>query len=210
MRAAADPARGPDREEPEGLVGPNALLQTAAALDDLVGATAARDLFVRAGLAARYDRPPDAMVDQAEAARLFAALAVTLGRSQADRVLAEAGRRTGAYILDNRIPKALRTLLPGLPAALSGRILSDAIARHAWTFAGTGRTTIRCHGWAGTEVMIEIAANPLASPGCPWHLTVFDSLYGALCQGRHAIGHETCCATGADACRTRIRLAGRR
>ena len=72
-------------------------------------------------------------------------------------------------------------LIRALPAPLGARLLSAAIAKHAWTFAGSGAFTIVAH----RPLTFEIAANPLApgaaaSPCCHWHAAVFERLFSTL------------------------------
>jgi acyl-CoA synthetase (AMP-forming)/AMP-acid ligase II len=57
-----------------GLVGPNAVIQLAAALRAAPDPAAAADVFERAGLTRMLASPPDAMIDESIPARLFAAL----------------------------------------------------------------------------------------------------------------------------------------
>src|SRR6056297_2835466 len=123
-------------------VGPNAILQTAAALEAQGGRALARQVFDAAGLGALLDDPPAAMVPEAQAAALMRALHATLPPDTARRVSHDAGHRTGDYILQNRIPAPARALLRVLPARLAAPILLRAVAAHAWTFAGSGRVEI--------------------------------------------------------------------
>lgn len=188
---------------PTAMVGPNALIQMGRALDDLRGGAAALAVFARAGLAERYAAPPDRMIDEAEAAALFAAL---MAERPADwpALAAEAGARTADYIIANRIPAPVRLLLKALPRRAAARLLTRAIARHAWTFAGSGAFTATF----GEPITLTIAANPLATPGCPWHAAVFARLYGALAAPGARVAHPDCCALGAPVCRFHIHLKG--
>jgi hypothetical protein len=60
-------------------------------------------------------------------------------RRQAGAILAKAGQGTADYILAHRIPGPAKALIRALPAPLGARLLTAAIARHAWTFTGSGR-----------------------------------------------------------------------
>jgi hypothetical protein len=98
---------------------------------------ATRALFERAGLAlparaARADgrRGRGARCCTANCGARWAEVAAEVARS--------AGRRTADYLLAHRIPKPVQALLKALPARLAARVLLSAIARHAWTFAGSG------------------------------------------------------------------------
>jgi divinyl protochlorophyllide a 8-vinyl-reductase len=183
-------------------VGPNAAIQLAAALRDGPGPAAAEAVFVAAGLSDWLVTPPDALIAEADAARLFAQTRAALGAERADRVLADAGQRTGAYILAHRIPPMARRVLPLLPARLGAAILRRAIRGAAWTFAGSGRCTVAGGAALGR---IEIADNPLSVPGAVWHRAVFDVLFGALVRGGAAAraacpAVDDCAGCGAQAC----------
>src|SRR6056297_1861565 len=156
-------------------VGPNVAIQTFAAVRVLRGEAAARDVAAGAGLADWVDLPPADMIPEAAAARIFTAVHAACG-GEAPAVMAEAGRRTADYVLANRIPPPVRAVLPWLPDALAGRILLSAIARNAWTFAGSGGVATGARPFS-----VEIVANPLAEPGgCAWHAGVFERLFRVL------------------------------
>ena len=180
----------------ERKVGPNAILQTAEALMALGGGELAQRVFGLAGLAAMLDNPPAEMVSQDDAASLHRAIADALPGAEAALVAADAGRRTGRYILQNRIPRPARIFLKMLPARLSGPLLLKAIERHAWTFAGSGRVSHQ----TGRPLRFSIAGNPLAMPGCTWHCAVFETLFRELVHPRTQVREESCCASGDRAC----------
>jgi divinyl protochlorophyllide a 8-vinyl-reductase len=116
------------------------------------------------------------MVDEAIPARLFEALWRELAPEDAARVAYDAGRRTGAYVLANRIPAVARAMLRVLPPRFASPLLLQAIRRNAWTFAGSGR----CYVTPGNPAVITIALNPLIMPGCVWHIGVLTCLFRAL------------------------------
>ena len=178
-------------------VGPNAITQSAAALRTAGGETLARAVFAAAGLAPYLSTPPAEMVAEEEAARLHAAIAAGLPPGQAAGVARDAGRRTGAYILAHRIPMPVQKLLRWLPPRLAGPVLLAAIRRHSWTFAGSGHVTVS----AGRRPVLEIAGNRLATPGCPWHCAVLETLFQALVAADTHVEETACCAKGASACR---------
>ena len=170
------------------VVGPNAILQTAAALEAHGGRALVRRTFGVAGLAALIDSPPEAMVPQDMAASLFRAVEDTLPADGARQVAIDAGRRTGAYILHNRIPAPARLLLRVLPAGLAGPLLLRAVAAHAWTFAGSGRVAIH----HGPPARLEIHDNPLAMARCDWHRAVLETLFRRLVHPGIAVTESTC------------------
>ena len=186
------------------VVGPNAILQTAAALEAQGGRALVRQVFEVAGLGALLDAPPAAMVPEGQAAALMRALAATLPPEVARRVSGEAGRRTGVYILRHRIPKPARALLWVLPARLASPILLRAVAAHAWTFAGSGRVEIA----GGDPARLMIHDNPLAVAGSDWHRAVLEVLFQSLVHPSARVVQTACCAAGAGACRFEIAPRG--
>jgi len=189
-------------------IGPNAAIQLAAALGDIEGGDAARKVFGGAGLVRWLDDPPDEMIDQTVAARLHHEVRVSLPSDSAHAVLADAGRRTGAYILAHRIPKLAQTVLKVLPAGLALPLLLAAIKAHAWTFVGSGVFRVQMR-------RLHIEANPLAearaaTPQCVWHACVFETLIQALVAPEARVSEVACCSTGAPACVFEIQSGGRK
>lgn len=184
----------PPAEIARGRVGPNAVIRLAEALAAGPGEDAARAVFDAAGLPAMRTAPPERMVDETVAARLFRAVHAVLPRETADAVLYEAGRRTGAYVLAHRLPSPVRAVLRALPPVLARPVLMAAIRRNAWTFAGSGRVT------TGARV-IEIVDNPLAVPGCRWHVGTFETLFRALVAADTTVRHVARGVDGAPVCR---------
>lgn len=190
-------------------VGPNAVIQLGQALRARLGEEAAREVFDGAGLREMLERPPAGMVEQDTAARLFESLFARLPAAGAAEIAREAGTRTADYVMAHRIPRAARAVLKVLPAALAAPLLIGAIGRHAWTFAGSGTFTASPGPPPGMTRVIEIAGNPLAMPGCAWHLAVFERLFRVLVAPRAAVAHTRCCHAGAPACRFEIDIAPR-
>jgi divinyl protochlorophyllide a 8-vinyl-reductase len=198
-------ARGIDtggREHRQGRVGPNAVLQVAAALRARGGEPAARRVFETAGLAELLDQPPSAMIDERLAASLHRSLRRALAPAEANAVAREAGRLTADYILTYRIPGPAQALLRISPQTLAARLLVSAIGRNAWTFAGSGQF----RSIAGSPIVLEIAANPLAMGGCLWHGAVFEGLFKNLVSSRAGVREVACCELGAEACRFEVEL----
>lgn len=168
-----------------GMVGPNAVLQLEAALRSRLGPTGADWVFAAAGQSNLLHEPPKEMIDERVPSALFGALWRELPADEAAEIAHEAGLRTADYILANRIPKPAQLLLKWLPARLAAPLLLKAIQKSAWTFAGSGTCRVR----PGRISRIEIAANPLAMPGCVWHVGVFERLFRTLvspsCRVRH-------------------------
>lgn len=187
----------------EPRVGPNAILQLTEALIARGGRGAADALLAHAGLDAYRRDPPEGMIPQSQAIAAHRALSALHPPMEAERIAFEAGLRTGDYLLAHRIPKLAQALLTLLPARLAARLLVKAIARHAWTFAGSGRFSARV---TETTVVLEIAANPLAANPCAWHRGVFTRLFRALVSRRASVAETACFGAGAPACRFEITL----
>lgn len=183
----------------EALIGPNAVLQLVPVLDHTCGPAQRQRLLRDAGIIHLPDG--SRMIPEALPARLLMALRAALPE-QAPGIAAEAGRRTADYLIAHRIPGRAKWLLGHLPRALAAELLSRAIARHAWTFAGSGRFRIA----ARRPRTFEITANPLASgeavePLCHWHTAVFEGLFQTLVDPRVQVRETGCCAAGDSACR---------
>jgi divinyl protochlorophyllide a 8-vinyl-reductase len=182
-------------------IGPNAILQLVPVLEDAAGRDVTAHLLAMAGI---FDLPdPEAgLTDEVPAARLHQAMRLEIP-DMAPMLAREAGWRTGDYILAHRIPAPAQMMLRLLPARLAVPVLSNAVAKHAWTFCGSGRFRL-VSTWPG---VFEIADNPVVRgersevPLCHWHAAVFERLFSALCGARWRVRETRCCAQGHDACR---------
>jgi divinyl protochlorophyllide a 8-vinyl-reductase len=149
------------------------------------------------------------MIPEGDAARLHQ----VLRRDEpalAPELASEAGCATADYILAHRIPEFAQMILKLLPAPLAARALSKAIAKHAWTFAGSGDFRVVAP-WS-----YEIADNPIVRgehsdvPLCHWHAAVFTRLYQVLVDSRSVCREVACCAVRhGDSCRFEITLDGK-
>jgi divinyl protochlorophyllide a 8-vinyl-reductase len=184
-----------------GLVGPNAVIQLAEALRPIPGV--AERIFARAGFSRFLRQPPDAMIDETIPARLFEALWRDMPPEEAARIAHEAGLRTGAYVLANRIPGFARALLRALPRRPASALLLKAIHKNAWTFAGSGICLVE----TGDPVFVTILGNPIVMPGGVWHIGVFEALFRALVTRKVRVRHEASLIDGRPACRFRIDLS---
>lgn len=185
-----------------GVVGPNAILRVCEALREHLGAERTTAALASAGLQGCLEQAPDAMVAEDDVARLQALVRSTLDVAGARAVLLEAGRRTGDYLLANRIPRQAQAVLRCLPEPLAARALARAIGRHAWTFAGSGRFSSR----PGRVFEFRIEGCPLCrrlksgAPACDYYAATFERLFGQLVH-RHARAAEIACqARGDPAC----------
>lgn len=200
--ATADVRIAPDaaRRQPPAVIGPNAVIQLGAALCAVLGKETAQRVYDTAGCAALLDAPPHEMIDERVPASLFRQLWRELPPETARAVALDAGRRTGRYILQNRIPRFAHVALRMLPRSIASRLLLSAIEKNAWTFAGSGT----CRTVAGTPAMIEIARNPLQMPGGVWHEAVFAELFGALLRGKIDVRYAPLWAGSTAVCRFEI------
>jgi len=185
-------------------IGPNAITRVAEAMRAARGEDATRVLFDAAGLAHHLDHPPEHMVAEGDVVALHAALRASVQDWRS--IARDAGRRTGEYLLANRIPRPVQFMLRLLPARLAARILSGAIARHAWTFAGSG--SFAAHPGRPTALVIEgcplARGAAAAEPVCDCYAATFERVFGALVHRRATATEIACAATGAPACRFSI------
>jgi divinyl protochlorophyllide a 8-vinyl-reductase len=188
-------------------IGPNAILQVMAALRARHGEDVTTAIMTRAGLHSALARPPAHMVAERDVIALHATVRRALGADAARGVMIAAGLGTGDYLLAHRIPPVAQRLLRLLPARLASRALLTAIARHTWTFAGSGECTFT----NGHPVLLEIRNCPTcrgehsAVPQCEYYANTFARLYGALVHRNARVRETTCIANGSDACRFEIR-----
>ena len=185
-----------------GRIGPNAISQLAAVLDDRVGAVPVQRLFASAGMAHYLEAMPKEMVAESEVRALHAALREQFGPACAQALARAAGRRTAGYLLENRIPKPAQWLLRRLPKPLAVRLLLQAIERNSWTFAGSG-TFVAVYG---RPARLGITHNPLCrdldaeEPSCDFYAGTFEALFRALINPEAKVREVACEAMGAQAC----------
>jgi divinyl protochlorophyllide a 8-vinyl-reductase len=197
-----------------GQIGPNAITRMAEALNDQFGPSLRLQLFEHAGLLHHLVKPPEHMVAQDEVRSLHLAVYGHLPPDQAAEVARAAGFATGNYLLAHRIPRILQTVLKRLPAPLAARVLLAAIARHAWTFVGSGRFVAQPPAWDATGVVVTLHNNPLCTqrhspyPVCHFHAATFERLFAALVHPATRVHELSCEASGGDGCRFDIRWGG--
>jgi divinyl protochlorophyllide a 8-vinyl-reductase len=193
-----------DKQDPR--IGPNAILQVIAALRKRHGEAVTLEVMSRAGLAALIEHPPEHMVAERHVIALHGGVRRALGPQAAQTVMIGAGLGTGDYLLAHRIPALAQRVLGAVPARLASRLLLAAIARHTWTFAGSGRCTFE----TGHPVLVTIRDCPAcrgehaAAPLCDYYAATFERLYGVLVHPATRVRETTCIASGADACRFEI------
>jgi divinyl protochlorophyllide a 8-vinyl-reductase len=188
---------------PTARIGPNAVTRMAEALRALHGEAMAARIFAAAALTDLLRHPPEEMIDERDVARLHRSVHSALGAKAAAEVGRDAGARTGAYLLDRRIPRPVQWILRRLPAVLAARVLVAAISRHAWTFAGSGEFGVR---WRRGGVRLTIARCPLcrdvsaSDPACDFYCATFERLFGELVRAGSTVTEVTCQVCGGEAC----------
>lgn len=187
----------------EARIGPNAITQLVAVLDRVEGRGFRDQVMAAAGVA--VPDPSLGMIPQADAAAVHLALRMAVPE-RAEGLLRLAGLATGSYILRHRIPKPAQWVIRALPAPLGARVLAGAIARHSWTFAGSG--AFRIAGWH--PLTFEVAGNPLVAglrgdhPLCHWHAAVFERLFARLVWRGCVVREVACAAVGDAVCRFEV------
>lgn len=171
---------------PNGRIGPNAVIQLVHALNDAgTDISITKRIFELAGHSALLDELPVEMVDEQIPYRLYKALWLINPDGSAEKIARDAGCRTADYILENRIPGPAKLVLKFLPSRLAAQLLLNAIARNAWTFAGSGVCRVRFD----SNPQIDIEDNPFTMPGCIWHVGVFQRLFQQLVSARAKAFH---------------------
>jgi divinyl protochlorophyllide a 8-vinyl-reductase len=170
-------------------IGPNALLQVFNALEEAHGAQEATRLARLAGLAHHRERPPATMVDERDVVALHTTVRTRMATYQGNQILWRAGERTAYYILANRIPKPVQVLLRALPAKPASRLLLKAIAKNAWTFAGSGAFAFT----AGKPATLTLTDCPACTEvyaqdeRCHYYAATLQGLFQALVHPRARI-----------------------
>lgn len=183
---------------PLGRIGPNAILQLVEPVENTLGQDAMRRL-----LATAHASLPDGkdMVDESDVALIHQAL-YRLYPEQAQDIARTAGEGTARYICANRIPAPARLILRLAPAKAGERLLTRAIAEHAWTFCGSGYLEVHF----GHTIRFELHNNPMQYgvhskvPMCSWHAAVFQELFSSLLRRPYAASETSCCAMGSAVC----------
>ena len=181
-----------------GLIGPNAILQLVPVIEQAGGRELRDEIFAAAGV---FELPEkEGMIEETPAARIHQALRREVP-DLAPALAWEAGKRTGDYVLANRIPTFAQRILRVLPRWLAQPLLTRAIEKHAWTFAGSGEFRVTAPG------IFELRRNPIVAgeyadrPLCHWHAAVFERLFRKLVSDDLRCAETACCAMGAPACR---------
>lgn len=183
-------------------IGPNAILQVMASVAAIKGRPALEMLFTAAGLQHYLNDRPHEMVSERDVALLQLELRTVFGAQSAHDISRDAGFRTGDYLLAHRIPKLAQRILKVLPASLAARVLAKAIAKHSWTFSGSGTFSYR----PGKPFIFSIQHNPICSriksdkPVCDYYAATFERIFRAIVHPNAHVKETACEAAGDPAC----------
>lgn len=184
-------------------IGPNAIIQVAAALRGRFG-DARTQVMVHDATGYVLDAMPTEMVDEREAQALAKALVAQMGPSLAANILREAGHRTGDYLLANRIPRVAQWAIRAAPRRVGLRLLLRAMQSNAWTFAGSGQFVVT-DGAPLPDLVFESCAmcrdmhEP--QPMCDFYAGTFERLIRALVARYASVQEVECMAQGHRHCR---------
>lgn len=183
-------------------IGPNAIIQMTEALRKEGGNALAATLLGKAGLSHYLVEPPSDMVPENEVIALHRAVRDHFDQERTDALAAHAGLLTGDYVMANRIPAPVRFLLRLMPPRLAAILLLKAIARHAWTFSGTGHFTVE----SSNPVRVSIANNPLCrglkahTHQCAYYAATFERLFSGLVAPGARCTETACQAVNGPKC----------
>jgi divinyl protochlorophyllide a 8-vinyl-reductase len=183
-------------------IGPNAIIQTIAALREAYAPEDLRALL--AGEAEGYlSHLPHEMIPEVEFHDLVTLLTARLGAERAGAILHRSGERTADYVRANRIPAPIRTVLGLLPAPLSLRLLLPAISKHAWTFGGSGRFSFSVGRMAWVSIgkpSGDRDTSEIAAVLCRYYCGAFTQMLRRLVSSRISLRETSCQAHGGPAC----------
>lgn len=184
-------------------IGPNAIIQTVAALKEQYGATRAAELLQQGGQGHLVDYLPTTMVEEREFRELVLLLTTQLGIPATSDMLYRSGQQTAHYLLQHRIPRPFQRLLKVLPKRPALRLLLFAISKHAWTFAGSGTFTYTL----GKTPQLTIASG-IASGGavCGFYRGTFETLVQTLVAPPAQVEPTACQRDGDNRCIYAIRF----
>lgn len=198
-------------DHPAGRIGPNAIIQTVAALHERKGVSEGNRLLREWGLEQWTMGMPTEMVDEAQVSTLVSRVIGGLGREEGLAVLERSGELTAEYLLAARIPWIARLTLPWLPDRTALTALFRAIQGHSWTFAGTGIFAVD-PAIPEFEIQSCPICREITSDGpamCGYYRATFQRLIRRLVNPRAAVVEVNCEASGGDSCLFRVHLGER-
>ncbi|WOJ93481.1 bacteriochlorophyll 4-vinyl reductase [Congregibacter variabilis] len=185
-------------------IGPGSVLELVPLMDDVLGEAERDRLLMISGMP---ELPPDqGMMAETPAATLHQALRAD-HPTLAPALTIRAGERTADHIIARRIPKAALQVMHHLPPWLSAPLLASVIAKHAWTFAGSGKFKVL----SKQPLVFALTDNPVVrgehseEPICDWHSAVFQRLFSSIVDPNLRCVETHCCASGSKSCIFEIR-----
>jgi divinyl protochlorophyllide a 8-vinyl-reductase len=182
-------------------IGPNAIIQTIAALREAYAPDELPGLLVGGG-EGYLSQLPREMIHEEEFHALVELLVARLGVERAGAVLYRSGERTADYVRANRIPAPFRAVLGILPAPLGLRLLLMAISKHAWTFAGSGKFSFHLGRgpWLSIGKPVNHDTAGIAAVLCRYYCGAFTQMLRRVVSPRIGLRETSCQARGGDAC----------
>jgi divinyl protochlorophyllide a 8-vinyl-reductase len=98
-------------------------------------------------------------------------------------------------------------MLKIMPRPITARILAAAIARHAWTFSGSGEFSYEF----SPHPRLRIAGSPICkglhteTPACAYFAATFERVFAEMLGPALSVAEVECEATGAPACVFEVR-----
>ena len=184
-------------------IGPNAIIQLAAVLEDRFG-RATTEPILRHATGFSFETLPGDMVDERTVRAFVERVLTRFGEENAAPLLRDAGHRTGEYLLAHRIPRVVQWLMRVLPARIGLALLLRAMRANAWTFAGSGHFTFRQRRH---DTILTFTACAMCRdlhhtrPVCDFYAGTFEQLIRRLTHPKASVHELECQAAGGTCCR---------
>lgn len=198
------PVAVPPPDDGIARIGPHSVLQLTFLIDDVLGEEERKRLMLISGMA---ELPQfQGMIPETPAAALHQALRAH-HPDLAPALTRRAGERTAQHIIEKRFPVAALKVISSLPPWLAGPLLASVVKTHAWTFAGSGKFTVR----SKHPLVLVLHDNPVVrgeystKPICHWHSAAFQWLFRSIVDPRLCCVETHCCANGSPSCVFEIR-----
>lgn len=185
-------------------IGPNAIIQTAAALRARHGDAVAEELLAES-TPWRLDALPGAMVDENEVGALVRAVIARYPGHEGHAIMSDSGVRTAHYLLRVRIPALAQRVMRVLPRGIALRMLMSAISRHSWTFAGSAQfdvSRLTRNGGAFALISCPMCRGLAArAPQCHYYAATFEEIIRRIITRSAMVREVECEAAGGACCR---------
>jgi divinyl protochlorophyllide a 8-vinyl-reductase len=187
-----------------GFMAPYILLETAAAIEDVIGA----DNLELALKEAQLFRLPSASepVREDKVARLHQAVRKLWAR-QATDIFKVAGQGAAKRVIETQISERAQVMLAKMPRATGAWLLAKTARQNAWIFSGSGDFVVE------SESRFQLRANPVVQGEvpdghvCHFHVSLLQELFSTLIHPRLKCREVRCHAAGADACTFEFTMA---